>query len=219
MGLDSSCDIIRKVFYQREIPLFKYKDAIALCQKWQIRTTAYVVLGNPFLSKEAAITDTIRSIEDAFDMGFSEVFLEPIALQSSTIQDFLYENGQYIPPTIWDVVAVLKGLQNNSLKKSKKLFLGGQIFTPIPYKSLSACEDCIKKAYKIVPYIESSFWDGINISKDSNCCISFDAKISQKLTNNNIFCYPRNRLNSLYQILQKKDGPIKTNRRQKHAPT
>ena len=211
MGLDSSRDFIRTILYQRNIPTSNYQIAIELCQAYEIQTTAYIVLGNPLLSPETARADTIRSIEEAFSFGFSEVSIEPIALQPSTLQDAFQRSGLYEPPTIWDVVAVLNSLPKRIHLRADNLILGGQIFTPLPYASLSSCRECATKARMKVSFIRPEFWRGLPITDTRSCCLFEGPAAVNDCNDQEILQHAQVRLRALVDELAKKKGRTQTN--------
>ncbi|MCK5605951.1 hypothetical protein KAR91_28900 [Candidatus Pacearchaeota archaeon] len=189
IGLDSSDDIVRSILFQRQIPLSDYVSAIQLCQQFNIGTTGYVVLGHPLMRISDSIADSAASIRWLFTMGISKVSIEPIALQPSTIQQYLWTKGLYKLPTIWDIVSLLQACQSTLINHPNDITLGGQIFTPLPSASLSVCESCCKHAMETISFLPKFLWAGIPLEFSGECCTSIYSSPSDSLDYNRLLVY------------------------------
>lgn len=165
MGLDSSNDFIRQFCLQRHMSIQQYADAVNTCLRLGVETIAYIVHQPPLLSQWEAIVDTTASIADAFRLGFNYVSVEPTALQAGTLQNLLLEYGFYKAPTLWSVVRVMQEYANNygTSANFEKIRLGGQVFTPIPQKTLAGCHDCLSQARSQLPMILSHLFSAIPV--------------------------------------------------------
>ncbi len=172
IGVDSTDDFTREVLFQRTIPKRQFSKAISTCLARDIATTAYLVLGHPLLPPAAARADMAFSIEEAFALGFSHISVEPIALQPATLQHAFFAASLYDPPTIWDLVSVLNSVSRPVQQHLKNLTLGGQIFTPLPYATLTSCQDCLSQAMASLPFVGADFWSEFPISLPGECCVT-----------------------------------------------
>jgi archaeosine synthase beta-subunit len=150
IGLDSSDEFIRRTCFQRHMPTREYRRAVSVCLKLEVSTTAYVVYGNPLLSICESIHDTSDSIIDALEWGFTKVSIEPVALQVGTLQQALWKEGRYDPPTFWGIVSVLRSVRAR-MNVEKSIVIGGQVFTPIPQHTIRVCPSCRDAAKQEMP--------------------------------------------------------------------
>lgn len=170
LGIDSTHDFVRHVLFQRHTTIHQYADAVSLCLQRSIPVTAYVVLGNPLLPRDAAVADTAQSVSDAFQMGATVVSIEPVALQPSTLQFALWQAGVFQIPSIWDVAAVVQRCEDAVKSPRHRLVLGGQVFTPLPIESLHSCSSCLARATKWACFDDALFWNSIPTTSHGRCC-------------------------------------------------
>jgi len=169
MGLDSSSDLVRRLCFQRHIGIKDYMEAVRVCNEFEVESVSYLVYGNPLLSKSICVMDTAQSLHDVFDLGFSIASIEPVAIQPKTIQYAFAKAGLFKIPSIWDLYSLLRSYRNLFVKYSSKIFLGGQVFTPIPLLSLRTCRECLERVKKLTPYVNPGFWSGIPIENRCSC--------------------------------------------------
>ncbi len=157
MGVDSTDEFVRAVCFQRHIASRLYIKALQACNSMDVDATAYVVYKPPFLTEEEAVFDTAQSTAVALNWGFSRVSIEPVALQSGTLQQHLFDKGLYVPPTFWGVVSAV--VQSCALGDdiATRLLLGGQVFTPLPTSVLRACEFCQSTARPLLAAASTIF--------------------------------------------------------------
>jgi radical SAM enzyme (TIGR01210 family) len=175
IGLDSVNDFIRYFCFQRHIHLDVYSRALRECNKRGINTTAYIVHKPPFLSLEESISDTAESIIGAINLGFSFVSVEPVAIQAGTLQNFLLSHSLYEPATISSVVSSLAYREDSLMKTpdiSRRLKLGGQVFTPLPESTIRGCKACLNSISQRFNFIPSDFFDGITTTAHGDWCIT-----------------------------------------------
>jgi uncharacterized Fe-S cluster-containing MiaB family protein len=58
----------------------------------------YVVVKPPFLTEREAIEEASQTAEFAFDVNSGSVFLEPLAMQRYTLQDWLRQRAVFRQP-------------------------------------------------------------------------------------------------------------------------
>jgi hypothetical protein len=157
MGVDSCDEFVRSFCFQRPITTKQFVGAVAACNQHAVHTTAYIVHKPPFLTDEEAIADTSASIRHALDMGFSAVSIEPIAIQTATLQSLLASAGLYEQPTFWSVMSSVASFAENA----SRLRLGGQVFTPIPERTLRVCDRCVALAFDEIGWLPSTMFRGL----------------------------------------------------------
>ncbi len=156
MGLDCANDALRLILSLKGIKDNSYELAVKNCKQNNITPIAYIIVKSPFLTKSESIWETSESIQKAISLGFKTISLEPIALQSGTIQELLWMNKLYTRPTIWDVINSIRTWKQtyNYNGDSIKFFLGGEVFTPIPFAFYAKCKSCTNKANKILKKLD-----------------------------------------------------------------
>lgn len=171
IGVDSCNEFIRYFCFLRHIPNYHYVEALSTCYEMGFQTIAYIVHKPPFLSTKESIFDTAESIVNSLRMGFSSISIEPIAIQAGTLQELLFSLNQYKPPTIFTVrSSIAHSLEHVDKKElSKRLILGGQVFTPLPYRTLNACNNCLDKVHKQLPFL-SNFFEAVPRKNHSSGC-------------------------------------------------
>ncbi len=172
MGLDSSHDYVRRVCFQRHISDAAYLQAVHHCRNHNVDTTAYLVHKHPFLTLAEAVSDTAQSILDAVGMGFTSISIEPVALQSGTLQNHLAKRNLFEVPSVWSVASAvsLASQRLNDKFLLSRVYLGGQVFTPLPDSSLRACQDCVSNILHEMPQLPRSFFDGLPMTIHSVHC-------------------------------------------------
>lgn len=171
MGLDTADDTLRSVLFQRHIRFAAYQSAVDRCRSRGVDTEAYLVLGHPLLDPTYWATDAASSVERAFEAGFAAVSLEPVAMQPATIQWALEKVGHLVSPSIWDIVDTLRACPPG-VRESGRILLGGQVFTPIPTRTLAACPECLSMARLRAPWVSDAFWKSLPVSYGQACCES-----------------------------------------------
>jgi uncharacterized Fe-S cluster-containing MiaB family protein len=172
MGLDTSNDFLRSFCYQRHIPAEHYRRAIKVCSDAAIPTTAYIVYKPPFLSAEEAVYDSAKSVLDAFDIGFSAVSIEPVAMQAGTLQEALARFDFYTPATLWSMASIFKqcGRLCDFESYVPRLRVGGQVFTPLPYSTLTGCSSCLKTINDLLPILKGRILNSLPLCEHNARC-------------------------------------------------
>lgn len=147
IGVDSSDAFTRSLCFQRHISERLYLRAIETCRAAQVETIGYIVHQPPFLTEREAVFDTARSIGALVAWGFDRVSIEPAALQAGTLQSRLHAAGAYAPPSFWAVVSAVNAAACSAPTALQgRLLLGGEVFTPLPTRTLRGCASCKQEA-------------------------------------------------------------------------
>lgn len=110
VGLECANPRILKYCINKSLSLEKYKQVIQWLRKYQVSSSANVLLGTPFLSTREAIEDTVQTIRWAFSHETDMCVIFPVHVKSWTLAEWLWENGLYAPPSLWSLVEVLARL-------------------------------------------------------------------------------------------------------------
>lgn len=171
-GLDCSSDILRYILTHKFIKNNCYSSFVKKCKSVNIIPEAYLVVKPPYLFEEEAIWETSEAIHTAVLLGFSKISLEPIALQEGTLQEYLWFNNLYNPPTIWTVFNSIKRWNNfypNDLDKVS-LEVGGEVFTPAPYMTYDRCKKCVEEVNSKLYDMKINFSFEASTDYPKNCC-------------------------------------------------
>ncbi len=110
IGLESANPWILKHCVNKSLLLDEYVQAIRLLHKYQVTSTANVMLGSAFLSTREAVEDAVQSVRWAFSQGTDRCVVFPAHVKRWTLLQWLGERGLYSPPSLWSLVEVLARL-------------------------------------------------------------------------------------------------------------
>ncbi|VVB86839.1 Uncharacterised protein [uncultured archaeon] len=107
IGLETSSDMIRSDCINKGFTFADFVTASKTAEKENATTKAYLLLKPPFLSEGVAISDIIKSINDASQYA-GTISVNLCNVQKGTLMDEMFERGDYRPPWLWSAVEVLK---------------------------------------------------------------------------------------------------------------
>lgn len=151
ISLETANQFIRSSVLLKKVPSLSYIKATEACGELKnVYSIAYAVIKPPFLTEGEAIWEGAETIHSAVMMKFDEISLEPLSLQSGTLQSLLEKQGHYDMSSIWTLVNILKLWQSKypSDLNSITIKIGGEVYTPLPYKTFLRCSTCENKAFK-----------------------------------------------------------------------
>ncbi len=108
IGLESSNDVVRQVFINKEFTLEDFKRAVDITTSAGLDIRSYILIKPPFLTERQALLDGVQSIKDAADLGASTVSVNPVAVQKDTVVERLWYRRDYRPAWLWTVSEVLR---------------------------------------------------------------------------------------------------------------
>ena len=82
-----------------------------------VEVYANVALGSAFLNPREAIDDAVRSVEWSLRNGADLALLFPMHIKTNTLLAWLYERGQYEPPSLWSLIEVLNTVDTELLSQ------------------------------------------------------------------------------------------------------
>lgn len=122
---------IGKMFSNEE-----FTEAAERVQRSGAKFSTTVLLKPPGMSERGAIEDACRSIAWARRLQPSRTVLEPMFVHAGSPLQRMYLDGEYIPPWLWSVFAVLRTLPMHDIE------VGGEFHYPAPYATPRGCEMC-----------------------------------------------------------------------------
>ena len=114
IGLESIDEKVRNSIYNKNLCIEDVEKAIAIFKRHDIRSTANVLFGAPFLSKKERKEDTINTARWLLRRGVSPVIF-PIHVKEHTAINELYKNNLYEPPTVWEYIDLLNNFTDEEL--------------------------------------------------------------------------------------------------------
>lgn len=164
IGLDSSDDQIRDLCINKSFSLRTFEHACALLQRLQIRFSAFALLKPPFLTEQESISDTIRTVQYAFNKGAAAVSIEPNTVQENTFVWKLFRKKMYRPPWLWSILEVIR-----QLPPGKESRIGGIVVYPRAVKSAHNCELCTAGIWQKIQEYNLKQDKDIFTGLDCNC--------------------------------------------------
>jgi hypothetical protein len=149
VGLESASPFILKHCINKQLQLSAVEDAILVCTANNVRITFNVLVGAPFLSADESVKSAIDTVKWALSKGVFRCDLFPIHVKYSTPLAALYEEGFYSPPSLWELVDVLNGLEEELLPQ-----IGLSWYTTNgAYNIISSPTTCPECAKEVVTFL------------------------------------------------------------------
>ena len=117
MGLESSSSWVRRFCINKLSDASAYEVAARLLHERGVGVYANACLGSAFLSPAEAIDDARATTEWALDNGADMALVFPMHVKAHTLLDWLYQRGDYQPPSFWSLVAVLSEIKPEYLSR------------------------------------------------------------------------------------------------------
>ncbi|MHA2385588.1 MAG: archaeosine biosynthesis radical SAM protein RaSEA [Candidatus Thorarchaeota archaeon] len=108
IGLESIDDEVRSLCVNKGFSLSEFETAVKTALAHDIGTRAYVLVKPPFLTERDALLDSIRTINDAANLGATTISVNPVNVQKHTLVERMWSRGKYRPPWLWTVTEILK---------------------------------------------------------------------------------------------------------------
>ncbi len=127
IGFEGKNDVVRNVCVNKGESMHDFRKAVDLLKGKGMRTLAYVLLKPPFLTEDEAIKEATETIQEAKQIGFDAVSLEPASIHRFTLVHALSLEGLYQLPWLWSVAKVAASARN-----IQDFRIGGVGFYPRP---------------------------------------------------------------------------------------
>ncbi len=107
LGLESTQPEVLRRFVHKNAPPEAYFDAADRVRALGLHPKGYLLLKPPYLTEREARDDVLRSVGRAA-ARFDALSINPVHIQNGTVVEHLFRRGQYRPPWLWSLVAVLR---------------------------------------------------------------------------------------------------------------
>ena len=168
VGLELATDIYRDVCINKGFSLGDFCHCAEVISKTDVQLLTYVTVKPLFLSSSVAVEEAIKTAKLATSIGSTAISLEPTSLQSGTVVDHLYQLGAFSLPWGWDVVEVVKGLND----VGSEVRIGGFEFYPPPERCVQNCANCNGELYAAISHY--------NKTKDLDRLLRLDCSCSRE---------------------------------------
>ena len=182
IGLESSNDVVRNVYINKDLDKEVFENAIRFCKENGIKTKVYLLLKPPFLTEMDAIKDCINSAIYCKKLGVDKISINPVNIQRNTLVEYLWKIGEYSPPWLWSLVHVLKEIKrrNNIVVVSFPVAAGKE-------RGIHNCKRCNKVVHESI--IKFSLSQDTKFLEGLDCCCKRLWKTLLDLENVNRSCY------------------------------
>lgn len=143
VGLDHLNEEYRNNLLNKNIKLSDYEKAVEILGEMNVNIITYVAVGCPGLNEKEAINSAIETGRYAIKRK-SIISLEPLQIQKGTLQEKLYSENKFSPPSLWSIIEILK----NIYKPGNEIRIGGLVQAPLPYTVFHNCSSCDRKIMK-----------------------------------------------------------------------
>ena len=198
IGLESSDDFIRNECMHKGTKIETYLKALNICKKYGVDADVYVQLGKPFLTTKEDIEDAVKTINFAFEKGFTRVFLMLCNIQPFTLTNYLWQKGKYSPPMLWAGIEVLKRIPE--IYRQQVYIKGFNRAIPTPTEFPKNCKKCTSVvADKLIHWNLTGDYNHIEVIPECECLSNF----KRSLTKNNPMTL-QERINRIKKEIQNK---------------
>jgi len=124
IGLETANDIIRNTIINKGFTFQDYRRAASLLKKHKFKLKTYVLIKPPFLTEQAAINDSINTVQKIKTMT-DTISFNPTNVQKNTLVDYLWRRKYYRPPWLWSIVEILQQSKKETHARLKCDIAGG----------------------------------------------------------------------------------------------
>lgn len=144
IGLECTNDwILRNCINKRQM-LHEVQEILPIIHDMNIRTCANISIGIPFISEKMGIDLAVKSVGDAFEMGFDEVVIFPYHIKPGTLLEMLDKHNLYTTISLWALVDTLYHIPECYIDRLNiawyKNYYGKK--SPLILKSPTTCSSC-----------------------------------------------------------------------------
>ena len=110
MGLECAEPALLSFCLNKQLALSSFQRAVSVIASLpNLKTTANVMVGLPFLSSTECVRSALMTLQWAFAHGVNYCVLFPVNVRPHTLGHWLCTQGLWSRPTLWDLVDVLVG--------------------------------------------------------------------------------------------------------------
>ena len=107
IGVETSNDAIREKSIQKGFSWAQFLHAVGEARRAGAGVKGYLLMKPPFLTEQEAVQDMQRSIADLRPHAHL-ISLNPCSVQRQTELERLWKQGEYRPPYLWSILAVIR---------------------------------------------------------------------------------------------------------------
>lgn len=146
MGFESQDDFIRNSIIRKGVSKRLFEEKVRLIAKSGATSLAYVFLKPVGLSERKALKEAFDTIRYLLDIGVNEVELSCAFVQENTPMFAAFKGGEFKPPKLWSVLAIIEEAQKNGWP----LRVGGFTDEPPPVAIPANCPSCSPVIYEAI---------------------------------------------------------------------
>jgi radical SAM enzyme (TIGR01210 family) len=149
IGLQSWDDDIREYAINSTCTKDKFLEANALLKEFGYSAQVFLMFKPPFLSVQESIDDLVNGVVKLHKIGIDDPIICPMRVAKHTVVHALFNRGEYIPPTLWQLVQAIKNIHErvpNTLCRIAITCLNE--FDKIYSIRATACKKCADKIIK-----------------------------------------------------------------------
>lgn len=161
VGLETVNPWIREHILNKHIDLSEFERMIAAIHRYGMTVTVNLLLGIPFYTEEAQLSDTKASIRWALSKKVDYIIVFPLNIHPYTLFEWWYQKGRIQPPSLWLAVRLLSELNDFELEHVSMAWYGNR---SMDYKEErvsvlpQTCETCCEALM--------SFFETFYVSRD-----------------------------------------------------
>lgn len=157
VGLETVNPWIGEHILNKHIDLLEFEMMIAAAHSYGMTVTVNLLLGIPFFTEAAQLSDTKASIRWAISKKADYIIVFPLNIHPYTLFEWLYQKGRIQPPSLWLAVRLLSELDDFELEHVSMAWYGnrsmdyGEGRTSILPQSCSICRNTL------LPFFEAFY--------------------------------------------------------------
>lgn len=121
LGVESANPWILKYSINKMLDLNDYIQAVKTLHKYNVKVAANIIISAPFLTIKENLNIAVQSVRWVISQGADECFIFPIHIKKDTPLEFLYSEGMFEPPSLWQLVEVMKRLGRETCERYIRL--------------------------------------------------------------------------------------------------
>ena len=157
MGLQSWNDAVREQAINSTCTKKGFLTAVQLLKEVGYSAQVFLMFKPPFLTTEESINDLVNGVIELNKIGINDPILCPMRISKNTVVDVLFKEGNYIPPTLWQLIRSIelihKKVPNTKCRVAISCLTGLDGINSIRTMSCPKCFSSIVKS--LMTYIHS----------------------------------------------------------------
>lgn len=126
VGLETVNPWIGEHILNKHIDLPKFEGMIATAHHYGMTVTVNLLLGIPFYTEAAQLSDTKTSIRWTLSKKADYLIIFPLNIHPYTLFEWLYQKGHVQPPSLWLAVRLLSELDDFELEHVSMAWYGNR---------------------------------------------------------------------------------------------